>query len=282
MQHTKQPIMGMSHDHLQHASSATSEFRAEEDLMNLPPPILKKIAEEKKRYTQTRDRLLSVIAHDLRGPVGNVHNGLMYLSTNSLPDENKRIELIRELTDSSGQALELLENLLNWSKLHKGFIRIQPQELDVSEEIDKCIRLLNYSVKQKSIDLRILSEKSVKAFADKSSFDLVIRNIISNAIKFTPEKGHVTVTSMEMNNRVVISIRDDGPGMKKEYADLVLHLDPFDPTYLSDRDIGPGIGLYLCNEFSKMNSGDIWVKTKPGSGSIFHISFPTKKMSVIP
>lgn len=281
MQHTKQPIMDMSHDNLQHASSATSEFHAEEELMNLPPPMLKKIAEEKKRYTQTRDRLLSVIAHDLRGPIGNVHSGLMYLSTNSLPDENKKLEMIRELTDSSGQALELLENLLNWSKLHRGFIRIQPQELDVSEEINNCIRLLSYSVKQKSIDMRILSENSVKAFADKASFDLVIRNIISNAIKFTPEKGHVTITSMEMNNRVVISIRDDGPGMKKEYADRILHTDPFDPTYLSDRDMGPGIGLYLCNEFSKLNSGDIWVKTKPGIGSIFHASFPTKKSHFI-
>lgn len=282
MQHTKQPIMDMSHDNLQHTSSVTSEFRSEEELMNLPPPMLKKIAEEKKRYTQTRDRLLSVIAHDLRGPVGNVHNGLMYLSTNSLPDENKKLEMIRELTDSSGQALELLENLLNWSKLHRGFIRIQPQELDVSEEINKCIRLLTYSVKQKSINMRILSENSVKAFADKASFDLVIRNIISNAIKFTPEKGHVTITSMEMNNRVVISIRDDGPGMKKEYADRIMHTDPFDPTYLSDRDMGPGIGLYLCNEFSRLNSGDIWVKTKPGIGSIFHVSFPTKKSIIIP
>ncbi len=268
----------MIHDTHQHPDTFTGELGLEEELMDLPPSVLKKVAEKLNRINQTRDRLFSVIAHDLRGPVGNVHNGLMYLSTNCLPDENKRIELIRELTDSSGQVLELLENLLNWSKLHKNFIRIQPQELDVSEEIDKCISLLSYSVKQKSIDVRIRNEKRLKAFADKASFELVIRNIMSNAIKYTPEKGQVSVSTTEMNDRVVISIRDSGPGMKKEYADLILHADPLDSTQLSDRDIGSGIGLYLCQEFLKMNAGDLWVRTKPGSGSMFHVSFPMKKM----
>ena len=278
MHHKKQPAIGMLDDTHQHPDTFTGELGLEEELMDLPPSVLKKIAEKLNRINQTRDRLFSVIAHDLRGPVGNVHNGLMCLSTNSLPDENKRIELIRELTDSSGQVLDLLENLLNWAKLHKNFIRIQPQELDVSEEIDKCIRLLSYSVKQKSIDMKIRNEKRLKAFADKASFELVIRNIVSNAIKFTPEKGQVSVSTTEMNDRVVISIRDSGPGMKKEYADLILHADPLDSTQLSDRDIGSGIGLYLCQEFLKMNSGDIWVRTKPGSGSMFHVSFPMKKM----
>ena len=268
----------MLHDTHQHPNTFTGALRAEEEQMDLPPSVLKKIAEKQRKINETRDRLFSVIAHDLRGPVGNVHNGLMYLSTNSLPDENKRIELIRELTDSSGQVLELLENLLNWSKLHKDFIRIQPQELDVSEEIDKCISLLSYSVKQKSIDMRIRNERRLKAFADKASFELVIRNIMSNAIKYTPEKGQVSVSTTEMNDRVVISIRDSGPGMKKEYADLILHADPLDSTQLSDRDIGSGIGLYLCQEFLKMNAGDLWVRTKPGSGSMFHVSFPMKKM----
>ena len=225
----------------------------------------------------TKDKLFSIIAHDLKSPFNSLLGFSDLLFTNA---ENSSKEEIREysklLLDSATKAYDLLENLLHWSRAQRGSIVYTPLVFDLLPVINKNIDLFQAIAEKKQITIRTeLHCKKTEVFADQSLIDIVVRNLINNAIKFTQQSGTITIHCSEFDTDTVqIEIEDNGVGIKEEDIKKLFRMDQSFSTEGTNREKGTGLGLILCKEFIELNKGVIWVKSKVNSGSRFMLTIP--------
>jgi signal transduction histidine kinase len=239
---------------------------------------LKHSNEKLKELNATKDKFFSIIAHDLRNPL----QGLL-LSSDMLDSrydkfgEEKRRDYIRRINRSSHHLSAFLENLLEWSRSQRGVIKFNPKTIDLGPMTDECLEVMKENAEKKLITLVSRVSRNTFAYADIDMIKTVVRNLISNAVKFTHSGGEVTVTAEEKEQSVEISVSDTGVGIDAEHISKLFRLDVQVTTKGTANEKGTGLGLILCKEFVERNSGSISIDSEPGKGSRFTFSLPGRK-----
>jgi two-component system, sensor histidine kinase and response regulator len=229
----------------------------------------KKYAEDLNRLN---DRLFSIISHDLRAPLKSL-TGVLQLAANHQLTERELTKLLSSIGDNTQHIIDLLDNLLNWAKGHLTGNRIHSEDISLNLSVQNVISLLKPMADQKQIQLDDKLYNSIRVHADKNMVELVLRNLISNAIKFTPSLGRVTVDCALDQNFATISIQDTGIGIPAAQIDKLFGTHNF-TTRGTANEKGTGLGLILCQEFVEKNGGSIWVKSVETSGSAFYFTLP--------
>ncbi len=234
-------------------------------------------SEELKLSSQVKDKMFSIIGHDLRGPVGNIKSVLDLLMEDYDDYSKEEIkEFIEPVIDTSGSAFNLLSNLLWWAKNQTGKISLNPENFVLNDLIEENVNLFAVNFDNKKIKLTIDIKKEFTIRADENMINTAIRNLISNAIKFTPEKGNVTVKIRELKteNKIQVSVKDNGIGISKEDIDKILKKREMFTTYGTNNEKGSGLGTVLCREFIEKNNGTFEISSTKGKGSIFSFKLP--------
>jgi signal transduction histidine kinase/uncharacterized protein HemY len=222
-----------------------------------------------------KDKFFSIIAHDLRGPF-NGFLGLTELLAEDIDDMDKEeIQFAAVNMRSSANNLNrLLENLLEWSRMEQGLIPFDPQQNMLSSVVNDCIATLEVAANKKEIKIKTNIPKETNIFADNNILHAVIRNILSNAVKFTPKGGEIIIEGKENNKNTTISIKDSGIGMDAKILENLFQLDVKTNRKGTDDEPSSGLGLILCKEFVEKHGGQIWVESEENKGSTFYFSFP--------
>lgn len=236
-----------------------------------------------QKLNATKDKFFSIISHDLRGPLNSL-TSFSELLINHM-DQLTRSEiqsLAKDLDQSVKGLYGLLENLLEWSRSQTGAIQFTPEPFNIVELLEENIALLANQAQNKRIALLSEAVESVFVSAHRNSISTVIRNLISNAIKFTPEGGVIKIDVARQDDHVLVSISDTGVGMDQDAIEKVFRLDTKHTTAGTANEKGTGLGLILCKEFVEKNKGRIWVTSEPGKGSVFYFSLPESVSMNIP
>lgn len=223
----------------------------------------------------TKDKFFSIISHDLKGPLNSLtsFSRLLIDHTDSMSKEEIRL-LAKDLDKSVKNLLTLLENLLEWSRSQTGNIDFSPEEFDLAEILDTNKTLLQSQAADKQLEIITGHSGPFTVRLHKQSVNTVIRNLISNAIKFSNPGGTIRVGISRDNARLNVFIADTGVGMTREVIDKIFRLDSKHSTRGTANEKGTGLGLILCREFIEKNGGTIRVESTPGKGSVFTCSFP--------
>ncbi len=223
----------------------------------------------------TKDKFFSIIAHDLRGPLGTIMNFFDFLNS-SIDDLDKKeiIELVNSIHESTDRLLKLLDNLLQWAQVQTGQLTTEQEVFDLRHLIDSNIDLLMINAHEKGVNLSSNLDDRLLVHADKNMIHTVIRNLISNAVKFTGKGGSVWLTATKENDFVKISVHDTGVGIRKESLDKLFRIDIKHSTPGTNDEKGTGLGLNLCKDFVEMNGGEIQAESKPGAGTVISFTLP--------
>ncbi len=235
--------------------------------------------EELQRTIAGRDKLYSVIAHDLRSPMGSIKMVLNMLILN-LPSEKIGAEMYELLTmanQTTEDVFSLLDNLLKWTKSQIGKLNVVYQDVDLVEVTDGVIEIFSMVASLKKIRNREMKPEKMMVNADIDMLKTVVRNLLSNAIKFSKENSEVLVKMEEVDGMAVVSVQDYGCGISEEGQKKLLHTDTHFSTFGTNNEEGSGLGLLLCKDFVVKNGGKLWFTSKEGEGSIFSFSIPVKK-----
>lgn len=233
--------------------------------------------QELKELNATKDKFFSIIAHDLKNPF-NTLMGFTELLLDHIEEYTK--EKIQEFIDilhqTAKQSYALLENLLEWSRAQTGRLEMNPESVNLYELTNENISLLKNHAAKKSIHLDNKIDPSTEAYCDENMIRTVIRNLVSNAIKYTKENGSITCDSKISDNMIEFSVADNGIGIKPENVNKLFRIDLNYSTIGTAEESGTGLGLILCKEFINKNNGEIWVESEFGKGSTFKFTLPKK------
>ncbi|WP_265210622.1 PAS domain-containing sensor histidine kinase [Flavobacterium jumunjinense] len=236
---------------------------------------LKESEKQLKELNTTKDKLFSIIAHDLRSPFNSIIGFSELLTLNSAdlePEEKEKFCSI--INVAAKNTLILLDNLLNWAKSQTGQLRFNPEKVLFSAVILEIITLKKSLTKAKNITLDYSLSDEIEVYADVNMLKTVLRNLISNAIKFTELGGNIRVLATLKDQHVEITISDNGIGMNEEKCKELFKIASNTTTIGTANENGSGLGLVLCKEFVEKNRGTIWVESKEGKGSDFKFTLP--------
>ncbi len=227
-----------------------------------------------------RDKFFSIIAHDLRGPLSSFLGMTKMINEQSDQFTKEELVEISGLIHKNAETLySLIENLLNWSRLQRNEVLVEPQFINVKVSTDVAISIYKESMKKKGIDLIDKVQSNHFIYADLHMFDSVLRNLISNAVKFTPKNGRIYIESYEVdNNYIGISVTDNGIGMSEELVSKLFKIDEKTSRNGTEGEPSTGLGLVLCKELIERNEGALNVTSSEGIGSKFEIILPKKQM----
>ena len=227
----------------------------------------------------TKDKFFSIIAHDLKSPFNSII-GFSDLLVEQMQEKN--YEGIEEysamIRDSSQRVMSLLMNLLEWSRSQTGRIAFNPEFIELTGLIVRETELLSDSARQKSIHFELKIPRNAPVIADKAMISTVLRNLISNAVKFSNPGGLVTISILQNPGELLISVADNGVGIKKKLFDKLFRIDENCTTAGTQNEKGTGLGLILCKEFIEKHGGKIWIESEEGKGSTVYFTVPKKRM----
>lgn len=233
---------------------------------------------ELEHTNQEKDKFFSIIAHDLKGPF-NGFLGLSQVMAEDIDSLSKpEIRTIAEtMRDSASNLYTLLENLLQWSRMKNSTITFVPEELDLLDLVMESMNTLKISAEKKEISVIYDIHQNSRVRADKNMFLTILRNLISNAIKFTSAGGVVTISSnYDSNGTLTLNILDSGVGMSPEVLDNLFSMNTVSKRNGTAGEPSTGLGLILCKEFVELHGGQLWVESELGKGSSFYFSIPGK------
>ena len=223
----------------------------------------------------SKDKFFTIIGHDLKSPF-NAIIGFGNLLMKQV--KNKNIEKIdmygRLILQSSNMAMDLLLNLIQWSLSQTGKMKFNPEQFDMVACIDTNTLMFNNIASQKSITIKNMLPQSASVLADHAMISTVLRNLISNAIKFTMPGGEIIVSAMEKQTELLISVTDSGVGISKNSIVKLFRIDQNHSTTGTNNETGTGLGLILCKDFVEKHHGKIWVESEEGKGSTFYFTLP--------
>ena len=226
-----------------------------------------KLNKELRHSLQVRDKLLSIIAHDLKSPINNVLSLLFELERDELSNVDKQslLEILKKQTQLS---LVTLDNILTWGQAQIREVKSNPEIFFVHDIIKNNIDLFDVNLNQKNIKVLVDFEKNIQANTDKDQFDFVIRNLLSNAIKFSKHNSeiHIKLTVLD-KKQLRICISDEGLGMNADTLNSLFGVSP-KVNYGTDKEKGSGLGLILCKEFVEANHGEIWAESILDEGTV--------------
>ena len=234
--------------------------------------------EKLKRIISNRDKMYSVIAHDLRSPMASIRMVLNLCVNVVTPDMvgEEIFGLLDKANRESEETHDLLDNLLKWTKSQTGRLEVAYQNLELDDIVPGVVDIFTMIAEMKKIKLQYIpSEEHLKVRADNDMMKTVVRNFISNAIKFTPEGKGIEVYYKKSGEFAKISVRDHGVGIAPERIDTLFHKG--ENTYGTGGEEGSGLGLQLCADFARKNGGDVMVESTLGEGSTFSFLVPLLK-----
>lgn len=224
-----------------------------------------------------KDKFFSIIAHDLRSPFTAIVGFSELLARRVEKKDYEGIEEYVELIlKSSKKTLDLLMNLLEWARSQTGKISFNPEYLELHQIIDETMFVMDSTARRKGVRIQQQLPANVPVFADRQMLSTILRNLVSNAIKFTPEGGSVTLKALRTDHYTFLSITDTGIGIAADRINKLFRIDTNTSTLGTADEEGTGLGLILCKEFIEKHEGSIQVESEPGVGSKFTISFPLR------
>jgi ligand-binding sensor domain-containing protein/signal transduction histidine kinase len=239
---------------------------------------LKRSEEHLKQTNATKDKFFSIISHDLKNPFSSLLSisDLMVRNYDSTGEEEKK-QCVISVHHSLKQVYGLLENLLTWSRAQSGRLSFNPVSFNVSLVVQECINLFRLPAEKKDIQLQSNLDDDYLAWGDREMIQTVIRNLVGNAIKFTPKGGLIELTVGLYDDQVTFQVRDTGQGIPKENIDKLFRIEYKVKTVGTNGEKGTGLGLILCKEFVEKNGGTIHVESEVGVGSTFSFTLPRKE-----
>lgn len=240
---------------------------------------LKKSERELRKAVKTKDKFFSIIAHDLRSPLTGFTGlvGIIKSEFDKLTQDEIK-ELLDTLLESANNLYQLLENLLEWSKIQRDAKKFEPQTIHLSECVNEVSNLFSPKIQEKSLELNIDIPTEHKVISDANTIKTIMRNLVSNAIKFTHHGGKIAIYSEETeDNRIAISVKDSGVGIKQDRLDKIFKLEEKAATESADGEKGSGIGLSLTKELIEQSGGEIWAESELDRGSTFTFTLPKNK-----
>lgn len=236
---------------------------------------IEKSENELRIINVAKNKFLSIIAHDLKNPLHTImgYSDLLSKDYGLFTDEERR-KFAGDINQSTNNLFRLLQNLLDWSKAKTGNLKAQPMEFELKRIIDNSLGVLRSMAENKQLNIQTNYDAELKLYADPQMIETVIRNLLNNAIKFTPENGHIEISAIKLDNYVKINIKDSGVGLSDEDLQNLFKIDSKVKRKGTNQEDGSGLGLILCQEFVEMNSGYISVISSPGKGSTFIITLP--------
>jgi len=234
--------------------------------------------EELKEINRTKDKLFSIIGHDL-GNQFNIIVGFSELLISAFRklDPNKIEYHLINIFNASKHANELLDNLLTWSKMQTNSIQFNPKATDVHSKIVESISLLQGASARKNIVIKVPEYKEILINADENMFATVFRNLVANAIKFTQDNGEISIHIKKIQDFCEITVKDNGVGISEEIKQNIFRIESNHSTLGTRGEKGTGLGLVLCREFVEKHQGKIWVESVVGKGSAFKFTWPLSK-----
>ena len=237
-------------------------------------------ADKLQEANQTKDKFLSIIAHDLKNPFNAIvgFSDLLFSSYADLDDETK-LDLIKDIQHSAKLNFNLLEKMLEWAMSQSDHIPFKPETLTLGTVISDSTSYAAYQANQKQIKIKTETQADLSIFADENMLTSLLRNLISNAIKFTPDKGEIRIKTENLNEKIKISIKDNGVGMSPDNIEKLFRTDAKVQTAGTKEEKGTGLGLLICKEFVDKHQGEIWVESIVGKGSEFIMLFPKRGLN---
>ena len=239
---------------------------------------IQKINIELAETNATKDKFFSIISHDLRSPLSGLMQILFIIAEDydSLENEEK-LEMIMDVANTSKKTYELMENLLEWSSVQTGTIPYRPKKTSIFNIVNNLDELYNQNLKSKEITLKRDIEPEISVFADKKMVETILRNLISNAIKFTHTNGTILVSAEPADDYVVIKVSDNGVGINAKTLSELFKVDKVQSTPGTKKETGTGLGLILCKELVEKQNGKMWVESKENEGTAFYFTLPVAK-----
>ena len=237
---------------------------------------LNKFTEELQEANQAKDKFFSIIAHDLKSPFQGLLGYSQILSNEfeTLTEEEIKV-FISSIDELSNSAFKLLQNLLDWSRLQTGKMAFNPEKLNLLVELHPTLTLVKQTALKKEISFSYSIDSNLFMTADKNMLTTVVRNLISNAVKFTKSGGEIKFNSRLVGENVEISVSDTGVGIRTDDLEKIFRIDKSISTKGTANEEGTGLGLLLCKEMIQQHNGKIWVESEYGKGTTFYFTIPT-------
>lgn len=245
----------------------------------------RKIAEEKltenearlKELVVTKDKFFTIIGHDLKSPFNSIIGFSDLLVEQIHKNDYQGLEKYATIIQNSSQeAMDLLINLLEWSRTQTGRVEFNPEYFELISVINGVTKLFEGSAQHKSITIFCELPHNIPVFADKAMLNTILRNLISNGLKFTIPGGKILISTVQKSNELEVSVADNGIGMSREIMGKLFHIEESFSNVGTRNEKGTGLGLMICKEFVEKHAGRLWVESEEGKGSIFKFTIPTQ------
>ena len=242
--------------------------------------IIAESEQELRLINAAKNKFFSIIAHDLKNPLHSIL-GYSSLLSNDYDKftESERRKFAGDINQSTNNIFRLLQNLLEWSRSQTGQLTFEPLEVELKNLLRNSVNVLYSSAEQKNISINFEYDEELKLFADPLMIETVLRNLINNAIKFTPENGQISIAAKKTEHEIEIRVTDTGVGIPEADRQNLFRIDSKVKRKGTNNEDGSGLGLILCREFVEKNNGTIWVESIPGHGSSFCFTIPAKKIA---
>ncbi|MCG8701384.1 MAG: ATP-binding protein, partial [Bacteroidales bacterium] len=276
--HTKNEELNVQKEELYDINSLLEERqqRVEEQSEKLSTQAneLTKQRDKLKETNAAKDKLFSIIAHDLKNPLNTISGltELIVLKGDNY-EKDKILKLIRAMYTSILKFQKLLENLLQWSRTQIGGIKFSPKRVDISVLVENIIQMIIKTAEQKGNTIKVNIEPQLMAYADEDMLELILRNLLTNAQKYT-QNGMIGIQANNTDTHTQIIVEDTGVGMDAEQLKLLFRIDKSNSTPGTDGEEGTGLGLIICKEFIDYHKGTIHVESTEDKGTKFKISLP--------
>ncbi len=225
-----------------------------------------------EEVNHVKDKLLSVVSHDIRGPLGSLHLALNLVKSGSMSAEEFQ-KVTEGLEARLTHTTEFIDNLLQWAKLQMRGETFEPDRLDLAKLAEESVRLLELECSQKNILIKNHIHGPLEAYADVNMIRSVFRNLLTNAVKFTKPNGTISIGAYRVDLKIIISVADSGVGIPEKNRNKLFTISSV-TTQGTKQEKGTGLGLLLCKEFVEKNGGSIWFETEDGKGTTFYFSLP--------
>jgi signal transduction histidine kinase len=236
------------------------------------------LAESEKKLIElnsAKDKLFSIIGHDLKNPIFTILGFSQILEEDyeEMTDE-KKLEYIKTIYQTAASIQKLLENLLTWSRAQTGRLEVNLEPISIRNVINETVDIVTTQAEKKNIEIIVNLNSTLMVYADNNLLETVVRNLLTNAIKFTNPGGRITVSTRDENGFVAVSVEDTGIGLSEADKNKLFRIDVNNAEIGHHKEKGTGLGLILCKEFCEKMGGSIWVESKLGKGSAFYFTVP--------
>lgn len=263
-----------SHKHL---SNKNHEITLQKQHLEEINSELVQIKEKLTTINTEKDRFFSIIAHDLKNPFNIMIGITSILASGEVKvKREEEIQFLKDLHQVATEGYKLLQNLLEWARIQRGESRFLPEVLDIKQLITESTDLLDHMAARKNINLSIQVPQGTHAYADKNMLSTVLRNLISNALKFTHKGGDIIIGSDLKRNYLKLYVKDNGIGISEKDQEKLFRIDTSFSNIGTEQETGTGLGLILCKGFVEQNGGKIWVESKVGEGCTFFFTIPLR------